>query len=288
MDTPVFNRATVNVSQVHYDDLPAKRLASATALSCIVHPAPPHAPSVHMHISWTEMRSGDGYWRMMSDLNPAIADTADRDAFRRALQQAAPERFEHAAQQGDRYFTIDVLGRTRGVAHFYLEGYTTGTFESDAHFARRIGETTIDTYLNLLGRSIDAHPDPSDEDRARQLAYHTVYLFQVLTLDRGTTSGLLVHDQNDVGILGSLPARVDRDLLASWVDKLPSPQDRLLQGIIEALPAARPSPVGEETKRKLAAVIRNHYRAHPDALDLQARGDVVPPTVANHGANERR
>src|SRR5262249_58317459 len=31
--TPVFNRASVNVSQVHYDDEPAKKLASATALS---------------------------------------------------------------------------------------------------------------------------------------------------------------------------------------------------------------------------------------------------------------
>jgi coproporphyrinogen III oxidase len=40
----VFDRASVNVSQVHYDDRPEKRLGSATALSAIVHPgtrAPP-------------------------------------------------------------------------------------------------------------------------------------------------------------------------------------------------------------------------------------------------------
>ena len=75
-----------------------------------------------------------------------------------------------------------------------------------------------------------------DEATAQQLAYHTLYFFQVLTLDRGTTSGLLVHDQNDLGIMGSLPA---------WVD-------------------------------------RAHYRAHPEAVALQAAGDVVPPTVATH------
>ena len=37
--------------------------------------------------------------------------------------------------------------------------------------------------------------------------------FGVLILNRCTTSGLLVHDQNDVGIIGSLPSHVNRLLL---------------------------------------------------------------------------
>ena len=44
--------------------------------------------------------------------------------------------------------------------------------------------------------------------RKKQLAYHTRYFYQVLLLDRGTTAGLLVHDDNDVGTLGSLPGQV--------------------------------------------------------------------------------
>src|SRR5690606_6465172 len=36
-----FNRASINVSQVHYDAEPKKPLASATALSTIVHPDHP-------------------------------------------------------------------------------------------------------------------------------------------------------------------------------------------------------------------------------------------------------
>jgi coproporphyrinogen III oxidase len=35
----VFDRASVNVSQVHYADEPTRKLASATALSTIIHPA---------------------------------------------------------------------------------------------------------------------------------------------------------------------------------------------------------------------------------------------------------
>ena len=74
-----FNRASVNFSCVHYDDNPKKRLGSATALSAIVHPANPYVPSVHIHISWTEMRDGTGYWRMMADLNPSLPDPSDTD-----------------------------------------------------------------------------------------------------------------------------------------------------------------------------------------------------------------
>jgi coproporphyrinogen III oxidase len=278
----LFNRASVNVSQVHYDDLPEKKLASATALSSIVHPAHPRAPSVHMHISYTEMRDGSGYFRVMADLNPSHEVVDDTAAFSAALRAAAPSLYDAAAAQGDRYFFIPALGRTRGVSHFYVEGYRTPDFAADCALAREIGQATIGTYTGLVRRALREAGPPTDTERATQLAYHTLYLLQVLTLDRGTTSGLLVHDQNDVGILGSLPARVDRALLASWIPRQPPPQDALLRALVEALPAEHPSPVEEPTKRALAAVLRAHYRAHPDALALQASGEIVPPTVDNH------
>lgn len=281
-DTPVFDRASVNVSQVHYDDQPDKRLGSATALSTIIHPRNPHAPSVHMHISWTEMRDGSGYWRVMADLNPSIPHEPDTRAFERMLRQAAPEPYESAAAQGDRYFYIPALERHRGVCHFYLEGYRTDDPAADEALARRVGEATIDHYCDLLARAIEAHPDPTPDDLARQRSYHTLYLFQVLTLDRGTTSGLLVHDQNDVGIMGSLPSHVDRSRLASWRDRMPAPQEQLLDAIVAALPDQSPSPVSVQAKRALAQAVREHYRAHSEALSLQASGDVIPPTVANH------
>ena len=34
---------------------------------------------------------------------------------------------------------------------------------------------------------------------------------------------------------------------------------------------------------KLAQVVRAHYGEYPEALDMQAAGNSVPPTVANHG-----
>ncbi|HSS03196.1 MAG TPA: coproporphyrinogen III oxidase [Kofleriaceae bacterium] len=283
--TRIFDRASVNVSQVHYDDEPDKRLSSATALSTIIHPRHPHAASVHIHTSWTEMRDGTGYWRIMADLNPAIPDAAARSRFIDALRAAAPGVFDEAARQGDRYFYIPALDRHRGVVHFYLEQYATADPAADAALARTVAEAAIDTHAAIVTDALATAPPPDEAARTAQLAYHTVYLFQVLTLDRGTTSGLLVHDQNDVGILGSLPSHVDRALLASWRARVPAPVDQLVDQLLAALP---PGPTGarvevtDDTKRALAAAVRAFYRAHPGALELQARGNVIPPTVANH------
>ena len=277
-----FDQASVNVSLIHYDDRPDKALSSATALSAIVHPRNPRAPSMHLHVSWTAMRSGEAYWRVMADLNPAVPDPVQTAAFREILAERSGPWFEEGAAQGDRYFAIPALGRTRGVAHFYLEAFDTGDFEADLALAQAVEEGVIDTYGRLLSEAGRAWPQPTEADRSAQLAYHTLYLFQVLTLDRGTTSGLLVHSENDVGILGSLPNRVDRALLASWEQLVPELQRPLVRALVAALPDTAPAVLDDDVRRALAQAVRAHYRAHPEALALQARGEVIPPTVDNH------
>ena len=286
-ESAMFNRASVNVSQVHYDDLPEKKLGSATAISTIIHPQNPHAPSVHIHISWTEMKGADdvpasGYWRIMADLNPSVVHSEYCDQFEKSMREMAPGQYQEGAAQGDRYFYIPALERHRGVTHFYLESYATENAAADREFAELFGKRMIDSYLEILQSALTVYPDADDAARSEQLAYHTLYLFQVLTLDRGTTSGLLVHDQNDLGIMGSLPARVDRELLASWESKVASPQDELVRGLVESLQDESPSPVGDGVKLALASKVREHYRQHPEALALQASGNVIPPTVDNH------
>lgn len=274
-----FDRASLNVSGVHYDDVPSKRLSSATALSCIVHPAHPRAPSMHMHLSWTELRSGRGTWRVMADLNPALPHPVHTERVRAALAAAAGPHWHAGAAQGVRYFTIPSLGRTRGVVHYYLEGHSSGDFDADLALADRVGTAMIDTYAAVL-RDVLPAPPPTDAEREAQLLYHSLYVLQVLTLDRGTTSGLLIHGDNDLGILASLPSRVSRDALAAWISAQPKPQDALLKGILDAIEPD--GSVSDDAKRRAASVVRDHYARHPAALALQARGDSLPPTVANH------
>ncbi len=269
-ETARYNRASVNVSCVHYDDEPQRQVASATALSTIIHPRNPHAPSLHLHASYTQLRNGKGTWRLMADLNPSHGDAEEQERFEANLKKVAPELFEAARARGDRYFFIPVLGRHRGITHFYVEDYFTGDFESDRTTAGRFVSSVMDTWVQLIRSALVRHPNPTDAAQAKQLEYHTVYLFQVLTLDRGTTSGLLVHDQNDLGVMGSLPSYVDRGLLASWVPKMPGPQDGLLRAIVAALPEEQPAKVTDEVRVALAQIVRAHYRAHPEALALQA------------------
>ncbi len=281
-DATLFNRASVNASQVQYDDDATKQLASASAISTIIHPKNPLAPSVHIHISWTEMKNGGGYWRVMADLNPAIENSKEKNQFANKLKQAAAQQYVEGSAQGDRYFNIPVLGRHRGVTHFYLENYSSGNFDADMAMARRMGEAAIDTYCDILSAAIEKRTAPTEADFKQQLDYHTLYFFQVLTLDRGTTSGLLVHNQNDVGILASLPAYVNRPLLASWIQKMQAPQNLLLEKIVACLADKEVCPVEDDTKQALANCVRKHYQAHPEAIDMQASGNTVPPTVNNH------
>jgi coproporphyrinogen III oxidase len=278
----VFNGASVNVSSVHYDDVPDKKLRSADALSTIIHPSHPRAPSVHLHFSWTEMRDGSGYWRMMADLNPAIEDSAATQKFAQRLKELCPEHYQEAETQGAKYFYIPALGRHRGVTHFYLEQFSSGDFAADAELCRRLCEGIMDAYCDILRSALQGAPEPTPQQRETQLTYHTLYLFQVLTLDRGTTSGLLVHDQNDLGIMGSIPAFVDRELLASWADKVVAPQDELVKALADALEDRHPSPVTSEVRLRLAQTVRAHYQKYPEALRLQATGNTIPPTVDNH------
>lgn len=278
-ETPRFNRASVNVSSVHYDDEPGRKLASATALSTIIHPQHPRAPSVHLHLSFTELRDGKGSWRVMADLNPSHFDADEKARFEEAMREAAPERYSPARTHGDKYFFIPALQRHRGVTHFYLEDFSTGDFDHDRAFVERFGRVMLDAYVDLLDAALHRAHAPTAAELKDQREYHTLYLFQVLTLDRGTTSGLLIHDQNDLGIMGSLPSWVDRALLASWEAKVPKPQDALVRALVAALPDDH---VTDEVRVQLARVVREFYREHPKALDLQAAGEVIPPTVENH------
>ena len=281
-DETIFNRASVNVSQVHYDDDKSKKLSSATAISTIIHPKNPHAPSMHMHISWTQMREGKGYWRIMADLNPSLDNNVFQVEFDKILYKTAGEYADEGVEQGDRYFDIPVLNRTRGVSHFYLENFNTDDFEADYAFAKKMGIAVIDTYIGITLQALQYYISYTQEERETQIDYHTLYLFQVLTLDRGTTSGLLIHNQNDVGIMGSIPSHINRELLMSWVELMPKPQDELVTALLEVLPNEKIVMVDEEVKKKLAHAVRIHYKKYPEALSLQASGGVIPDTVENH------
>ncbi len=281
-DDILFNTASVNVSQVHYDEDPSKKLQSASAISTIIHPKNPNVPSVHIHISLTQPKDGGSYWRIMADLNPSISNDEDKNLFDKTLKDLSQSTFDEGVKQGEKYFNIPALNRSRGVSHFYLENYKTENKSDDYELANSFGEGIIDVYTQIIENAFKTRQTFSVQDIKQQIDYHTLYLFQVLTLDRGTTSGLMIHNQNDVGIMGSLPTFINRKLLESWSNKVESPQGELVENLAKEINAQ--GLIDEKTKEKLAQVVREHYKKYPEALSLQASGNTVPSTVSNHQA----
>ncbi|HEY7865972.1 MAG TPA: coproporphyrinogen III oxidase [Psychromonas sp.] len=258
----LFNAASINISQVQYEDLPAKSFSSATALSTIIHPSHPLAPSIHIHISWTELKNGQGYWRIMADLNPAIADLKDKEKFDNCLKEVTGKYQQQGERLGDAYFYIPALQCFRGVSHFYLEGFNPDNITGN-NFAKYFGESVIQCYSEILAQKLLNSEPPTAAQKIAQLNYHTLYFYQVLTLDKGTTAGLLIHNQNDTGTLGSLPARINRVLLASWVDITPAPQDKLIKRFLRLLPEQDICLISTPLKAQIAEQIRLHYKAFP-------------------------
>ncbi len=279
-DEVLFNTASVNVSQVHYDEDLRKSLQSASAISTIIHPKNPNVPSIHIHISLTSFKDGNSYWRIMADLNPSLENMEDKKIFDESLKQISKENYEEGTKQGEKYFFIPALNKHRGVSHFYLENYKSGDKQKDFDFALEFGKTVINTYINIISNAFETKKTFSVQDIKKQLDYHTLYLFQVLTLDRGTTSGLLIHNENDVGIMGSLPKFVNKKLLICWIENMEEIQKTLLENIINSIDDN--GVINTQTKEKLAQVVRNHYKNNPDALKYQASGTVIPNTVNNH------
>ena len=279
-DEVLFNTASVNVSQVHYDEDLTKSLQSASAISTIIHPKNPNVPSIHIHISLTSFKDGNSYWRIMADLNPSLENIEDKEIFDECLKQISKENYEEGTKQGEKYFFIPALNRHRGVSHFYLENYKTEDKQKDFDFALNFGKSIIDTYIDIISNAFETRKTFSVQDIKKQLDYHTLYLFQVLTLDRGTTSGLLIHNENDVGIMGSLPKFVNKKLLTSWIENMQTPQNELLENIIASIEDN--GVINAQIKEKLAQTVRKHYKKHPDALKYQASGNTIPNTVNNH------
>ena len=278
--------SSINFSQVHYQSNSDVRLAVATALSAIVHPAHPRLPSAHLHLSYTQMQDGDAYWRLMADLNPAIKNEQQQMKFDRILAAVADQHLLEGVKNGNQYFYIPALERHRGVSHFYLERFASGNFDDDLLYVEQFGMAVMTTYVSILMDGVEEgkEKDPSEKERASQLAYHTLYLFQVLLMDRGTTAGLLVHDQNDVGILGSLPPRVDKNLLSSWGSRLTEPQDVLLNRLLGVMPQKGVVTITDSLKKQFAETIRRFYREFPEGIYLQAKSPLNHQDRGLHGS----
>ncbi|MCH8615061.1 oxygen-dependent coproporphyrinogen oxidase [Sphingomonas sp. SM33] len=225
MTGKVFEKVGVNVSTVGGTFSPefAKSIPGAeenpnffaTGISLVAHMANPHVPAVHMNtrfLTTTKRWFGGG-----ADLNPAIPNEEDTEAFHARLRAACaahdPTFYPRFSKWADDYFFIPHRGVPRGVGGIFydhLDCFEPGegpTFDANFAFTRDVGEAFLDIFPKIVRQRRDA--PFGEEDRQRLLEFRGRYVEFNLLYDRGTLFGLKTGGNIDA-ILMSLPP------LAAW------------------------------------------------------------------------
>lgn len=220
----------------------------------------------------------------MSSLSPVFEFPNDTKTFKATINSCTRECIaKDAIEFGDKYYYMEPFGRTRGSSHMfipYIECNKPGHMTDFVALGltESMAKRTIYEYGRFMQRTLDEHRPKTltEEDYAAQLEFHTVYFFQILVLDCVTTSFLLSHADNDIGILGCLPKRIDGALLTSWKEKIGEPQTILLDSLIECLPnkGEGVSEITYETRADLAKAVRAYYREDLERLKGQAWMDM--------------
>ena len=218
MNGTVFEKVGVNVSTVHGAFSPEFAASIpgadvdpaffATGISLVAHMANPHAPAVHMNcrfLTTTRRWFGGG-----ADLNPAIPNADDTDAFHARLRAACAAHdatfYPRFSKWAEEYFWLPHRHVARGVGGIFFDRLED---HFDAHFAftRDVGEAFLDIFPALVRKRMN---QPfTDADHEALLEFRGRYVEFNLLYDRGTLFGLKTGGNIDA-ILMSLPP------LARW------------------------------------------------------------------------
>ena len=180
----------------------------ATGISLVAHMANPNVPAVHMNtrfLTTTRRWFGGG-----ADLNPAIPNEMDTDAFHARLRAACaahdPTFYPRFSKWAEEYFWLPHRGCARGVGGIFYDRLE-GHFDEHFAFTRDVGEAFLDIFPRIVRQRMDT--PFTDEDIDTLLEFRGRYVEFNLLYDRGTLFGLKTGGNIDA-ILMSLPP------LAKW------------------------------------------------------------------------
>ncbi len=180
----------------------------ATGISLVAHMANPHVPAVHMNtrfLTTTRRWFGGG-----ADLNPAIPNQEDTDAFHARFRAACaahdPTFYPRFSKWAEEYFWLPHRGLARGVGGIFYDRLE-GHFDEHFAFTRDVGEAFLDIFPKIVRKRMET--PFTDEDVETLLEFRGRYVEFNLLYDRGTLFGLKTGGNIDA-ILMSLPP------LAKW------------------------------------------------------------------------
>ncbi len=223
---PVIEKAAVQFTHSIGSNLPpaaterhpelAGRGFQAAAISLIVHPRNPYAPTTHMNLRFFLVDAEPGeeavwYFGGGFDLTPCYGFDADAVHWHGQAQAACVpfgdalySRLKHWC---DEYFYLSHRDEQRGIGGIFFDDWTEGGFEEAFAFTRSVGDHFLPAYLPLLERR---KQQPFGEaERDFQLYRRGRYAEFNLAIDRGTRYGIQSGRRIE-SVLASLPP------LAAW------------------------------------------------------------------------
>jgi len=201
----------------------------ATAISLIVHPRNPYAPTTHANLRFFLIEAEIPVWYFGGgfDLTPYYGFEEDAVHWHRTAAAAVGE--HHAAMKAacDEYFFLPHRQEPRGIGGLFFDDWTTGGFESAFALTRSVGDHFLPAYEPILERRL---PMPwGERERDWQLYRRGRYAEFNLVIDRGTQYGLQSGRRVE-SVLASLPP------LVRWRYNLQpepdSPEARLLSDFL--------------------------------------------------------
>ncbi len=225
-DSPVFEKAGVNVSAVHgelpagavaamrarRDKLPDERTFFATGVSLVLHPRNPFCPTVHANYRYFELGDRAAWWfGGGADLTPSYLFEDDARHFHRVHKDTCdrhdPAYYPRFKKGCDTYFRIVHRGESRGVGGIFFDDLDEGGPERLFALVSDLGAALVPAYFPIAERRAN-HPYEERHRRWQQIRRGRYVEFN-LVYDRGTVFGLKT-DARIESVLMSLP------LTARW------------------------------------------------------------------------
>ncbi len=219
----VFEKAGVNFSHVHGENLPASATAhrpelagrsfTALGVSLVIHPRNPYVPTSHANVRFfiAEKPGAAPVWWFGGgfDLTPYYGFDEDCVHWHRTAKQACDpfgtDVYSRYKQWCDEYFHIKHRNEPRGIGGLFFDDLNQWGFDKSFEFLRSIGDSYIKAYQPIVARR--KHLAYGDAEREFQLYRRGRYVEFNLVYDRGTLFGLQTGGRTE-SILMSLPSIV--------------------------------------------------------------------------------
>ncbi len=189
----------------------AGRGYEATAISMIVHPRNPYAPTFHANLRFFLVAGGHWHFGGGFDLTPYYPFAEDVLHWHQTAEQACRPFGKHLyprfKQWCDEYFYLPHRAEPRGVGGLFLDDWNEGGFDNSLALITSIGDHILPAYLPIFRKRM-ATPY-GQREREFQLYRRGRYAEFNLAIDRGTRYGL-ESGRRIESVLASMPP------MATW------------------------------------------------------------------------